>query len=234
MSRGKLILIPTPIAEGLPLEPVARELLADRGLCPEVLLLVEELKVARRMWSRFGLEREAFEKFIEYNEHTRAQKLPEIIRELKNGKDVFLLSDCGLPAFCDPGQELVEKCHVEGIQVTCTPFPNSVALAVALSGFVSDQFYFAGFISNKSPERERELKKICQRREMTVVMDTPYRFNKLLEELAQTAPEREAFLGINLNAIDGSEKCIRGGLAKLNEVFEKQKCEFILILGPMG
>lgn len=228
---GKLVLIPTPIAPGLPLEPVALELLQNNALDENVILLVEELKVARRMWSRFGLPREAFEKFIEFNEHTQEQVAPGIVQKISKGNDVYLLSDCGLPAFCDPGQQLVEMCHAQKLQVTATPFPNSIALSIALSGMPANEFYFAGFVSNKSDQRSKDIKRIAGIKTVTVIMDTPYRFNKLLEELNEVCPERELFVGANLNAAD--EICRRARVKDLAREFEKMKCEFVMVLGAL-
>src|SRR5688500_7229556 len=107
----ELILVPTPIQDDLPLEPVALERLKSDALKEEVLLLVEEHKIGRQRWLRWGLPREAIEKFILFNEHTQEKVQKEIIDSLKAGKRAYLLSDCGLPAFCDPGQALVDACH---------------------------------------------------------------------------------------------------------------------------
>lgn len=94
-----LTLIPTPIADELPLEVKALELLQEEAMKEEVILLVEEHKVARQRWIKWGLPREAIEKFILFNEHTQEKLVSEIIKEMKKGKKAFLLSDCGLPAF---------------------------------------------------------------------------------------------------------------------------------------
>jgi len=143
---GELILVPTPIQDDLPLETIARDLLLSEAMNEQVILLVEEHKIARQRWLRWGLPREAIEKFILYNEHTQEKLVSDIIKEIKAGKKAYLLSDCGLPAFCDPGQLLVQACHKQRIKVTATPFPNSISLALALSGFSHGTFVFSGFI----------------------------------------------------------------------------------------
>src|SRR4051812_39004002 len=105
---GQLILVPTPIQEDHPLESVAKDLLLADALKESVLILVEEHKIGRQRWLKWGLPREAIEKFILFNEHTQEKIQSEIIKEIKGGKRAYLLSDCGLPAFCDPGQMLVD------------------------------------------------------------------------------------------------------------------------------
>ena len=64
---------------------------------------MEDPKPARRAWIRFGLDRKFIDNFVYYNEQTRIDILEDLVKELKSGKNVYLLSDCGLPAFCDPG-----------------------------------------------------------------------------------------------------------------------------------
>ena len=98
--NSRLILIPTPLDESLPLEATALELLKLRCLDDDVLLLVEEHKVARQRWLKWGLPREAIERFALFNEHTQEALRPEIIQKLKSGKTAVLMSDGGMPAFC--------------------------------------------------------------------------------------------------------------------------------------
>ena len=75
---GELILIPTPIQDDRPLESVAREMLLKDCLSTDVLILVEEHKIGRQRWLRWGLPREAIEKFILFNEHTQEKLTPDI------------------------------------------------------------------------------------------------------------------------------------------------------------
>src|SRR5262245_28844563 len=141
MPSGTLTLVPTPIDEASPLESRALELLKAAALDPDHnLVVVEELKACRRRWLAWGLPRETIEHFRTYNEHDAASSSQALVQELKAGKNVFLMSDGGLPAFCDPGVELVDACHKARIRVTSTPFPHAPALAVALSGFRMDRY----------------------------------------------------------------------------------------------
>lgn len=226
---NKLVLVPTPIDDKAPLEKVACEVLKELCLQENVLILVEELKENRRSWIRFGLPKEAIEKFIVYNEHTSEKENTNILKALSQGKTVFLLSDCGLPAFHDPGAKLVELCHQSGHKVTATPFANSISLAIALSGLDHKRFVFEGFLSAKSDLRAKAIKALDKIQQTVVLMDTPYRLNKLLDELAEAMPNREAFLATNLNYED--EKLYRGDLRKLKSKVPKEKKEFILLLG---
>lgn len=229
---SELILVPTPISDELPLESVALNLLMRDALKENIILLVEEHKVARQRWLKWGLPREAIEKFQLYNEHTSDKMKDEVMKELKAGKTVYLMSDCGLPAFCDPGQNLVDLCHKRGVKVTSTPFPNSISLAVALSGFSHARFSFCGFVPVKEPDRTNWIKAELKRPETMVWMETPYRLKKLLEDLNATGTKREVFLGMDLGS--PTEKLIRGPVSFLKSAIpEGEKREFVLIISPL-
>lgn len=225
--KGKLFLIPTPIENQSPLEPVALELLKSFNPDRDILL-VEELKECRRRWIHWGLDRNAIEHFVLYNEHNQKEDAQKIIQQLKKGKRVFLMSDCGLPAFCDPGQYLVDQCHDHHVAVTSTPFANSISLAIALSGFSHQRFMFEGFVENKKDARRQHLKQIISNKVTTVIMDTPYRLTKLLSELQELGLKKRVFLGLDLNTPE--ESLLRGPVSDLLSQLEGQKREFILVI----
>jgi 16S rRNA (cytidine1402-2'-O)-methyltransferase len=259
-KMGRLTLIPTPIGDSC-LEQTALNLLqnlkhptADAmgtaegggGEKARFVLAVEDAKVARRRWLAWGLPRSAIETFWVFNEHNAEEGTLQLLQQLKSGLDVYLMSDCGLPAFFDPGQRLVDACHTAGIVVTATPMPNSFALAIALSGFPHQRFTFEGHLPAKDPDLRRgAIERILQNPLMSVLMDTPYRLSKLLSEFLSTSaslashlPKGEAskliarsyFLGLDLNY--ENELLLRGSLEHLIKQVEGEKREFILIVGP--
>ncbi len=228
--KGVLTLIPTPIDEESPLEQVAFDLLKKATENPsQNIFIIEDLKPGRKRWLKFGLTRDLVEDFVLFNEHSRSKNLPSIMEALKSGKNAFIMSDGGLPAFCDPGVELVRACHKNSIKVTATPFSNSISLALALSGIDHSKFTFGGFLPIKSPERTDELKSLLNRRETIILMDTPYRMKKLLEEVISLKTGRTAFLAMDLNC--PSEELHFGKLENILKKVKDFKREFILILG---
>jgi 16S rRNA (cytidine1402-2'-O)-methyltransferase len=228
--KQKLVLIPTPLDEALPLETVALDLLKGHCLQDGVLLLVEEHKVARQRWIKWGLPREAIERFILFNEHTQDSLRTEIIAKLKNGMTAFLMSDGGMPAFCDPGQKLVKQCHENSIKVTATPFPNSVILALALSGMDHSKFTFAGFLSTDHSERKKELDLLASRNETLIVMDTPYRLSALVSDIGSSRLKgRKFFIAENLNT--QNEASFYGSFSEFQKFSaEQHKPEFVLVI----
>lgn len=232
--KGKLILIPTPIDDQSELEKKAFTLL-HQSTSEDSIILVEEAKTGRRRWLHWGLPRERIEHFVLYNEHNQETLSHDLIKELKHGKNIFLMSDCGLPAFCDPGQKLVNLCHQHKITVTATPFANSISLAVALSGFSHDRFMFEGFLPVENSSRDEAIKSILKKPYTTILMDTPYRLERLLSELAKISQDlkikREIFLALDLN--QETEELYRGFPQELSEKITNKKREFVLLLAPL-
>ena len=141
------------------------------------------------------------------------------------------MSDGGLPAFCDPGRRLVDLCHKSQVRVTSTPFPHSISLALALSGFSHKSFWFEGFLPAKKELREKRWKELIENEATLVLMDTPYRLVKTLEELKTNLKrKREVFLALDLNSED--EELFRGGPNQIIKKLKNKKREFVLILAP--
>ncbi|MAE58798.1 MAG: hypothetical protein CME69_07960 [Halobacteriovorax sp.] len=226
---ASLILIPTPLNDELVIDHYARAFL-DHAVSDleNSLILVEDHKPARRRWISWGLDREVITDFILFNEHTMKDIMEDIVSKLKSGKKAYLMSDGGLPAFCDPGSALIRRCHELGIKVTCSPFHNSISQAVALSGFHCSEFHFFGFPPRKAHERSDFLQKILRSETTSILMDTPYRLKKVLEEFKDIGLKKTIFLACDLNHSD--ERLYFGKVAKVLKDLEKDKSEFILIV----
>lgn len=228
-QSGTLTLIPTPLNEELNLEPYALDLLKEASSDPlHHVICVEELKPARRRWIKWGLPREMIDSFIAYNEHSSGELNEKLIGELKKGKNIYLMSDGGLPALMDPGQSLVHLCHTQNIKVTATAFANSIILALALSGMSHQQFLFLGFPPQKTNERTSFLKNALNQNKTVILMDTPYRLKKLLEEINEISPQKSLFLALNLNCND--EQTHFGRASDILKNLHHQKAEFILVI----
>ncbi|MBF0297263.1 MAG: hypothetical protein HQK51_00975 [Oligoflexia bacterium] len=263
MKAGVLTLIPTPINELLPLESVAKEKIeaairgkrksTDANTDSEInsignaIFVFEERSCAIKRWIRWGFSRDVIDDFYFFNEHN--QKVEEVIKDLLqkliSGQDIFLMSDGGLPGFCDPGVNLINLAHKNKIKVTSTPFANSLMLAIVLSGFSYSRFVYEGFVPHKDSElRTQFLKKILKSSNMSIMMETPYRLNRLLDEIrelkeftAKTNADadinnRQFFLALDLNG--EKEKLLRGTIDYLCEnISEKLKAEFVLVISEI-
>lgn len=225
-----LVLVPTPLNSKHPLNPQTLSMLLKYLEKGNSCILVEEAKSARRRWINWGLDRRYMDDFIIYNEHTQKKELTQILNLLQNKKTVFLLSDLGLPAFCDPGCELVSLCHDHDIKVTATPFYNSTLLALALSGFCHKRFYFAGFLHRNQEIRKEEIEKLKSFHATIIIMDTAYRREALLNQLYKTFKnERRFLLALDLNG--ANERLIRGYPEDILEKTKSlKKLDFVLLI----
>ena len=228
---GTLILFPSPIAELGSISTEERNFLLECYSDKNTMILIEDHKPARRRWVSWGLPREAIDELVEFNEHNMSSTLTKHIETLKSGKNIVLLSDGGLPGFCDPGAELIFNCHLNKISVSCMPFHTSVMLALVLSGLPHHQFSFLGFPPAKKLDRKEFFKK-NQRDETLLLMDTPYRFNQIVEDLCEYYKDRLVFIGMNLGSKE--EECILINTSELKKKFSKEKIkrEFVIVVGP--
>lgn len=231
VKKGTLYLIPTPISGLGELHQKTFHLLKTEFLGGSTIA-VEEARAGRRRWISWGLPKDAVDSFELYNEHTREEKLPIFKEKLLAGVNICLLSDCGLPSFCDPGVRLVDMAHGQGIRVTSAPFDNSVILALALSGFSHDRFWFGGFLPKEKGQRAAFFDKIGRKNETCLIMDTAYRLEKVLTEISRHPKGRHwaCFLGADLNKDD--EFCKRGNASSLLKRVKGEKKEFVLVISP--
>ncbi len=226
---GSLCLIPTPLSDDIVLDNHALDLLS--GAMNDLQnnkIYVEDLRPARRSWIRWGLDREVIDHFVLFNEHSMNGLVNKTIADLKAGKSIYLLSDGGLPAFCDPGYKLIRECHVNNIHVTSAPFNNSISLAIALSGIDVYEFHFFGFPPKKTEERQSFFQRVKDSDCPAVIMDTPYRLKKVLAEIQSVQIKRNLFLACNLNSND--EKLYFGKISSVIKKIEFDKAEFIIVI----
>lgn len=231
-TKAKLTLIPTPISESGVLDITAFNLL-EKAATEELensVFVIEDLKPGRKRWLAFGLPRAVVDDFVLYNEHTAKEAARDLLGKLQSGKNVYLMSDGGLPAFYDPGIELVDLCHQNKIQVTATPFANSVALALALSGFSHKKFWFEGFLPLDAEERKTVYKNILGLKNTAILMDTPYRLKRVLEEMVNLwgASKKKVFVAMDLG--NENEELSRGTPRELLAQIQDFKREFVIVV----
>lgn len=200
---------------------------ALRVLTESDIILCEEYKVASRLLKNYNIKKE----LIEINEHTEKTAVDEVIRLLKEGKVLSLISDCGTPIFSDPGSIILQNAISSGINIVPVPGPDSIIPSLVCSGFDVSSFFYAGWLSPKKEIRRSELKKLKEIKEVIVLMETPYRLKQLIEDCAEIfINDVEACLCINLTTPD--EKFIRGKINNLKNYVQNltEKVEFVLIL----
>ncbi len=190
-------------------------------------IICEEYREARRLLFHLEIKKELFE----LNEHNENESTNELFSKIKNGKSAALISDCGTPLFSDPGHQLVEMCISNGIQIIPVPGIDSLLPALVGSGFKLDSFYYYGWLSPKKDIRRKQLFTLKKRRELLILMETPYRLKTLLTDVVKIlGGEIPCVLAFELTK--EKEKYYRGKTKEVLEIAEKEnlKGEFVLIL----
>ncbi|MDP4200523.1 MAG: 16S rRNA (cytidine(1402)-2'-O)-methyltransferase [Bacteroidota bacterium] len=191
------------------------------------IILCEDLKPARRLLHDLKIEKE----LLPLNEHTEKTASAEALELLRAGKDLALISDAGTPLVADPGQHLVRLAIANGMRVTAVPGASSILAALAVSGFESSRFNFAGFLPREREERKQAARKLAAREETIVLLEAPYRLAQLLDDLVAGFGEaREACVASELTT--DQERVDRGTLLALRDQFRARpfKGEFAVVI----
>ena len=130
-------------------------------------------------------------KLTSYNQHNRRVKAPELIRLLKKGNDLAMVTDAGTPGISDPGIYLVNQAVKDGIKISPIPGPSAVAAAISVSGLAANSFIFAGFLPNKTGKRKNELKKLAFESRTIIFFEAPHRIKAMLTDLKEIFGERQ-------------------------------------------
>ena len=174
---GTLYLVTTPIGNMKDITLRAIEVLShvDMIACEDTRktgLLLQKLKITHKP------------ELISYYEENEQKRIPEIIKYLKEGKSVALVSNAGTPTISDPGYKLVRECINENIPVASIPGPSSVLTALTSSGLPTDKFLFLGFLPKKKGKRKQILESLPKKTTI-IFFESPFRLLKTLRELKE-------------------------------------------------
>lgn len=168
---------------------------------------------------------------VSLHAHNEASRTAEVIRRLRAGDRVALLTDAGMPSVSDPGARLVEVARHEGVPVHVVPGPSAVTTAVAACGAPGDRFVFVGFMPRKAGERAALLESADATGSTVVAFESPHRLPDLLAWLAARDPSRTAAVCRELTK--RFEEVVPAPVAELAERFGGEvRGEVTLVLWP--
>ncbi len=127
-----------------------------------------------------------------YHQHNLDTKGSVLIEKLKEGKNIALVSDAGMPGISDPGEDMAKRCRLEGIPVTIAPGASAGISALVLSGMDARRYVFEGFLPTDKKERQSVLKNLEKETRTTVFYEAPHRLTDTLAALIKAAGDREA------------------------------------------
>ena len=145
---------------------------------------------------------------ISYHEHNEHQRIIQVIKNLREGLSVGLVSDAGTPLISDPGYQLVSLCHKKNIPVVSIPGPSAVTAALSISGLPTDKFTYLGFLPRKPSKQVTILKSIKQSHlnQTIVIYESPNRFKNTLISIQNVWGDIEVTLIRELTKVHESVK----------------------------
>jgi 16S rRNA (cytidine1402-2'-O)-methyltransferase len=206
-KAGQVVLAGTPLGR---VSDASTGLAAALASTP--IVAAEDTRRARRLAADLGVSIEGrLVSFFEGNEQAR---LPMLLEQLRNGLDVLVVTDAGMPSVSDPGYRLVAAAIAERIGVRVLPGPSAVTAALAVSGLPVDRFCFEGFLPRKGAGRRRLLTELAAEKRTMVFFESPHRLTDSLGDLvAVFGAERQAVVCRELTKT--YEEIVRGTLAEL-------------------
>jgi 16S rRNA (cytidine1402-2'-O)-methyltransferase len=166
--------------------------------------------------------------FFEHNERWKGER---ILRALREGRDVALVSDAGTPGISDPGFRLVREARAEGLAVVPVPGASAAVAALSVSGLPTDRFLFVGFLPARTHARREALSDLAKQRETLVVYEAPTRVVASLADMLEIWGNRDAFLCREATKVH--EEYVRASLSALHDTLAARaevKGEIVLVV----
>lgn len=188
-TLGKLYLIPTTMGECDPMDVLPQTVKRTIDFIDHYI--VENEKTARKSIKEVSPEKKQSDLILfTLNKRTEVKEHLDFIKPLLEGKNVGLMSEAGCPGVADPGAVIVKLAHDKGIQVVPLVGPSSILLAMMASGMNGQSFTFNGYLPIEKDEKRASFKTLervsFEKNQSQIFIETPYRNNKLLEDLVQT------------------------------------------------
>ncbi len=179
---GKLFVVGTPIGNLGDFSPRAVATLENVDF-----LAVEDTRVTVKLLNHFNIKKE----MLSYYEHNKASKGNLILERLQKGETCALVSDAGMPAISDPGEELVRLCYQNGISVEAVPGPSAVTTALAMSGMASGRFCFEGFLTTQKNGRRIHLEELKTEKRTMIFYEAPHKLLATLSDMLKVFGDRD-------------------------------------------
>jgi 16S rRNA (cytidine1402-2'-O)-methyltransferase len=219
----KLYLVPTPIGN---LEDIT--LRAIRVLGEVDGILAEDTRNSGQLLKHLNISKPLYSHHA-HNEHTG---VPGVIKMLKEGKSLALISDAGTPGISDPGYLLVKACVDNGIEVESLPGATAFVPALVNSGFPTDRFVYEGFLPHKKG-RQTRWKALAEEERTIVLYESPHRLVKALEQIIEfISADRPVMVGRELSKMH--EQMVRGTATEVLAYFiahpDKVRGEIVIVI----
>lgn len=220
-QKGTLYLCPTPIGN---LEDITYRTV--RCLREADIIAAEDTRHTRQLLSAYDIDTP----LLSYHEHNKAEKGPQLIDMLREGKMIALVSDAGMPAICDPGSDLVHLAIEADIPIVPLPGANAGLTGLIASGMDTTRFTFIGFLPKTKKHRLPVLESIKGYEGTLIFYEAPHRIQTVLSELIEVLGDRQAVICRELTK--RYEQYMRGSLRQVKEELAAQgvRGEFVILV----
>ena len=212
-TRGILYICGTPIGN---LQDITIRVL---NILKEVkLIAAEDTRHTKKLLIHYQINT----KVTSYHEYNKFKKAPYLVEILKNGQDIALVSDAGMPGISDPGYVLINLALNNNIKIIPIPGVSALITALVVSGLPTDKFVFEGFLPRKIKERKRYFKRLKNEERTIIFYETPHRLKRALKDMLEILGDRKIVIARELTK--KYEEIIRG---KLNLVLSEMNTKEI-------
>ncbi len=218
---GKLYVVGTPIGNLGDFSPRGVETLRNADF-----IAAEDTRVTVKLLNHFGIKKE----MLAYYEHNKNSKGNLIIDRMLSGESCALVSDAGMPAISDPGEDLVRIAREKGIEVESVPGPSALITALSISGMPSGRFCFEGFLSMNRISRMEHLESLKNEKRTMIFYEAPHKLMATLNDFLKYFGDREIAFCREITKLH--ETVFKTTLSKAIEHYTENppKGEFVLIL----
>ncbi len=218
---GTLYVVGTPIGNLGDISPRALETLENCDF-----IAAEDTRVTLKLLNRFEIKKP----MVSYFEHNRFERGPVIAERILSGENCALVTDAGMPAISDPGEDLVKLCMEKGVKIESVPGPCAFATALAVSGMPSKRFTFEGFLPVEKSERKEYISWLIGEMRTMIFYEAPHKLSQTLTDLYKALGDREIAIVRELTKIH--EEVIKTTLSEASEKYSKEaiKGEIVLII----
>ena len=218
-EHGVLFVVSTPIGN---LEDIT--LRALRILKEADLIAAEDTRKTGILLKHYQIKT----KTTSYHDFNKEKKTPYLLKELKSGKDVAIVSDAGTPGISDPCYYLVREGIKEKIRIVPVPGSSALLSALVVSGLPTDKFVFEGFLPSKKAKRIKRLRELSIEKRTLIFFESPYRLIKALKDLNEVFGERRIVVARELTK--KFEEIVRGKITDVESHFENKKVKGEMVI----
>ena len=222
LEKSTLYLVGTPIGNLADISDRARKVLSEVDF-----IAAEDTRNSMKLCSALGIKKE----FVSYYEHNKKASGEKIIARLLGGENCALVTDAGMPAISDPGEDIVRLCADSGIPVSVIPGPCAAVSALALSALATSRFTFEGFLSAQKTERKKQLSRLHREERTMIFYEAPHKLKATLSDMCcEFGEDRKISLCREITKLN--EEVIRTTLGAAVKLYSEKepRGEYVLVL----